>query len=64
MTIHTEKARMPADYMPESVPGPLAQALIARDNEVIAPLGRVYPLVIDHAKGAKFGMSMGIAFST
>ncbi|ACL24370.1 acetyl ornithine aminotransferase family protein [Chloroflexus aggregans] len=53
MTIHTEKARMPADYMPESVPGPLAQALIARDNEVIAPLGRVYPLVIDHAQGCE-----------
>jgi 4-aminobutyrate aminotransferase len=34
--------------------GPLAQALISRDSQVMSPsLPRSYPLVIDHAKGAE-----------
>ncbi len=36
---------------PDTLPGPHASALIARDHQVMAPLGRVYPLVIDHAEG-------------
>ncbi|MGQ9526242.1 aminotransferase class III-fold pyridoxal phosphate-dependent enzyme, partial [Chloroflexus sp.] len=53
MTTHTETARLPTDYMPGPVPGPRAQELVARDHTVIAPLGRVYPLVIDHAQGCE-----------
>jgi 4-aminobutyrate aminotransferase len=53
MTTQTDTARLPSDYMPEAVPGPRAQAIVTRDNEVIAPLGRVYPLVIDHAQGCE-----------
>ena len=41
------------DYMPGDVPGPRARALVERDSQVIVPLGRVYPLVIDHAQGCE-----------
>jgi 4-aminobutyrate aminotransferase len=41
------------DYMPEDVPGPKARALVERDGRVMAPMGRVYPLVIDHANGCE-----------
>ncbi len=34
------------------LPGPLARAVIQRDKRVVSPaLGRVYPLVVDHASG-------------
>jgi 4-aminobutyrate aminotransferase len=33
--------------------GPQARSVIARDKLVMAPLGRVYPLVIDHARGCE-----------
>lgn len=37
---------------PMEVPGPKAQALVARDNEVYAPCaGRVYPFAIDRGEG-------------
>jgi 4-aminobutyrate aminotransferase len=36
-----------------AVPGPRAQALIARDEQVLSPsYTRCYPLVVDHAQGA------------
>lgn len=41
------------DYMPGDVPGPRARALVERDSQVIVPMGRVYPLVIDHAQGCE-----------
>lgn len=41
------------DYMPEEVPGPKARAMVERDGRVMAPMGRVYPLVIDHALGCE-----------
>lgn len=41
------------DYMPTDVPGPKARALVERDGRVMAPMGRVYPLVIDHASGCE-----------
>ncbi len=41
------------DYMPTDVPGPKARALVERDGRVLAPMGRVYPLVIDHASGCE-----------
>ncbi len=41
------------DYMPSDVPGPKARALVERDGRVLAPMGRVYPLVIDHASGCE-----------
>lgn len=41
------------EYMPAEVPGPKARALVERDGQVMAPLGRVYPLVIDHALGCE-----------
>lgn len=41
------------DYMPTDVPGPKARALVERDGRVMAPMGRVYPLVIDHANGCE-----------
>jgi 4-aminobutyrate aminotransferase len=41
------------DYMPTDVPGPKARALVERDGRVMAPMGRVYPLVIDHAAGCE-----------
>ncbi len=53
MTASTDTTRSPSSYMPDPVPGPQAQAIVARDHEVIAPLGRVYPLVIDHALGCE-----------
>lgn len=40
-------------YMPEDVPGPKARAIVERDGQVMAPMGRVYPLVIDHATGCE-----------
>ncbi|RRR75549.1 MAG: acetyl ornithine aminotransferase family protein [Candidatus Viridilinea halotolerans] len=40
-------------YMPQDVPGPQARALIERDGQVLAPVGRVYPLVVDHAAGCE-----------
>ncbi len=40
-------------YMPTDVPGPKARALVERDGLVLAPMGRVYPLVIDHAFGCE-----------
>ncbi|MFV9505324.1 MAG: acetyl ornithine aminotransferase family protein [Oscillochloridaceae bacterium umkhey_bin13] len=40
-------------YMPEDVPGPKARAIVERDDQVMAPMGRVYPLVIDHATGCE-----------
>ncbi len=36
-----------------TLPGPRARALLERDTQVIAPAGRVYPLVIDHARGCE-----------
>jgi len=39
--------------MPGDLPGPKAKALVARDGRVMAPMGRVYPLVIDHAQGCE-----------
>jgi 4-aminobutyrate aminotransferase len=41
------------DYMPVDVPGPKARAMVERDGRVLAPMGRVYPLVIDHAAGCE-----------
>lgn len=41
------------DYMPTDVPGPKARALVERDGRVLAPMGRVYPLVIEHAAGCE-----------
>jgi len=41
------------DYMPTDVPGPKARALVGRDSHVMAPMGRVYPLVIEHAAGCE-----------
>jgi 4-aminobutyrate aminotransferase len=41
------------DYMPEAVPGPKARALVERDGRVMAPMGRVYPLVIERAAGCE-----------
>ncbi len=35
------------------VPGPLARALVERDQRVIAPVGRVYPLVVERAQGCQ-----------
>ncbi len=40
-------------YMPADVPGPLARALVERDGRVMAPMGRAYPLVVDHAVGCE-----------
>lgn len=48
---HAASRTMP--FPPPSV-GPLAQALISRDEQVMSPsLPRSYPLVIDHAHGAE-----------
>ncbi len=47
------ETRYGIDYMPTDVPGPLARALVERDGRVMAPMGRVYPLVIDHAAGCE-----------
>lgn len=42
-----------SDYMPSEAPGPQARALVARDERVMAPMGRVYPLVIERAVGCE-----------
>lgn len=43
-----------ATHFPPPSIGPLAQALISRDERVMSPsLPRSYPLVIDHARGAE-----------
>lgn len=47
------ETRYGIDYMPTEVPGPRARALVERDGRVMAPMGRVYPLVIDHAMGCE-----------
>lgn len=49
----TSETRYGIDYMPTDVPGPRARALVERDGRVMAPMGRVYPLVIDHAAGCE-----------
>jgi 4-aminobutyrate aminotransferase len=41
------------DYMPGEVPGPLARAMVERDELVMVPMGRVYPLVIERAAGCE-----------
>lgn len=40
-------------YMPTAVPGPQARALVERDAQVLAPVGRVYPLVVERALGCE-----------
>ncbi|PDW02387.1 acetyl ornithine aminotransferase family protein [Candidatus Viridilinea mediisalina] len=40
-------------YMPTDVPGPQARALVERDAQVLAPVGRVYPLVVERALGCE-----------
>lgn len=52
MTSPTE-TKYSIEYMPSDVPGPRARALVERDDRVMAPMGRVYPLVIDHAAGCE-----------
>ncbi|GAB4438861.1 MAG: acetyl ornithine aminotransferase family protein [Chloroflexi bacterium OHK40] len=53
MTTLPEIPSYGSDYMPTDVPGPKARALVERDGHVLAPMGRVYPLVIDHAAGCE-----------
>jgi 4-aminobutyrate aminotransferase len=53
MTAVDETTRRPDEYMPPNLPGPRAAALLERDSDVIAPVGRVYPLVVDHALGCE-----------
>ncbi|PDV99728.1 acetyl ornithine aminotransferase family protein [Candidatus Chloroploca asiatica] len=38
---------------PAELPGPKARHFVERDQRVMAPMGRVYPLVIDHALGCE-----------
>jgi 4-aminobutyrate aminotransferase len=45
-------ARLPAPHIVTELPGPRAQALMARDDAVVSPsLTRAYPLVADSAEG-------------
>lgn len=53
MSIPTDTMTYGITYMPEDVPGPKARAIVERDGQVIAPMGRVYPLVVDHALGCE-----------
>ncbi|NNJ09041.1 acetyl ornithine aminotransferase family protein [Chloroflexales bacterium ZM16-3] len=53
MTAPSEPTSYTIEYMPGDLPGPKAKALVARDGRVMAPMGRVYPLVIDHAQGCE-----------
>lgn len=53
MTAPSETSNSRITYTPTDVPGPKARALVERDGRVMAPMGRVYPLVIDHALGCE-----------
>src|ERR687893_567892 len=45
-------AQATADEVMTQRPGPAAQAIVARDSRVLAPVaGRVYPFVMDHGLG-------------
>ncbi len=49
----TESLRADLPHLLTTLPGPLAQAIIARDAAVLSPsYTRCYPLVVDHASGA------------
>jgi 4-aminobutyrate aminotransferase len=51
MTVPIDATTYTIEYMPSDLPGPKAKALVDRDGQVMAPMGRVYPLVIEHAQG-------------
>lgn len=53
MAAASETTTYTVDYMPADLPGPKAKALVDRDALVMAPMGRVYPLVVDHAQGCE-----------
>ncbi|MEI7770151.1 MAG: acetyl ornithine aminotransferase family protein [Chloroflexales bacterium] len=53
MTAPSETTTYTVEYMPSDLPGPKAKALVDRDGLVMAPMGRVYPLVIEHALGCE-----------
>lgn len=52
MTIPIETTTNSGSF-PDDIPGPKASALVARDQRVIAPVGRVYPLVVERGQGCE-----------
>lgn len=54
MTVPSEtSSKSGLEYMPAELPGPIARDLLERDGRVMAPMGRVYPLVIERALGCE-----------
>ncbi len=53
-SLDEQKKVYPTRIITDDLPGPKAQALLARDAEVVSPsYPRVYPFVMDHGQGAE-----------